>query len=235
MPLEKAHVKDAPGIDADGELSDERGARALQRTTTWLRDPMSMPPAGNGHDTSGPTDRRRDDALRGGAARGDRASRERPRAPAQVRGDRDASSARCRVRREEVRVEREPITEGNVDQALDGPEISEEEHEVVLHEERPVVEKEVVAKERVRLSAEERTDEETVSRGAAQGARRDRRRRRGPSTRPTQTSNRRRTNHGYPEPIRLGDRQRQGAGAGEGAGRAGEAEGRRPAGSGAHA
>ena len=67
------------------------------------------------------------------------------------------------VRREEVRVEREPITEGNVDQALDGPEISEEEHEVVLHEERPVVEKEVVAKERVRLTAEERTDEETVS------------------------------------------------------------------------
>jgi uncharacterized protein (TIGR02271 family) len=67
------------------------------------------------------------------------------------------------VRREEVRVEREPITEGNVDQALDGPEISEEEHEVVLHEERPVVEKEVVAKERVRLSTEEHTDEETVS------------------------------------------------------------------------
>ena len=60
-------------------------------------------------------------------------------------------------------VEREPITEGNVDQALDGPAISEEEHEVVLHEERPVVYKEVVPKERVRLSAEEHTDEETVS------------------------------------------------------------------------
>ena len=45
----------------------------------------------------------------------------------------------------------------------------------------------------------------------------------------------RRTSHGYPEPIRLGDRQRQGAGAGEGAGSAGEAQGRRPAGPGAHA
>jgi uncharacterized protein (TIGR02271 family) len=67
------------------------------------------------------------------------------------------------VRREEVRVEREPITEGNVDQALDGPEISEEEHEVVLHEERPVVDKEVVPKERVRLEKDEHTDEETVS------------------------------------------------------------------------
>ena len=67
------------------------------------------------------------------------------------------------VRREEVRVEREPITDANVGQALDGPEISEEEHEVVLHEERPVVEKEVVAKERVRLSTEAHSDEETIS------------------------------------------------------------------------
>jgi stress response protein YsnF len=36
------------------------------------------------------------------------------------------------VQREEVRVEREPITEANADQAMSGPEISEEEHEVVL-------------------------------------------------------------------------------------------------------
>ena len=40
------------------------------------------------------------------------------------------------VRREEVRVEREPITDANRDAALEGPDISEEEHEVVLHEER---------------------------------------------------------------------------------------------------
>ena len=33
----------------------------------------------------------------------------------------------------------------------------------MLHEERPVVEKEVVPKERVRLSTEEQTDEETIS------------------------------------------------------------------------
>jgi uncharacterized protein (TIGR02271 family) len=67
------------------------------------------------------------------------------------------------LRCEEVRVEREPITDGNVDQALDGPEISEEEHEVVLHEERPVVDKKTVPKERVRLTAEEHTGEQTVS------------------------------------------------------------------------
>jgi uncharacterized protein (TIGR02271 family) len=67
------------------------------------------------------------------------------------------------VRREEVRVEREPITADNVDQALAGPEISSEEHEVVLHEEEPVVEKRVVPKERVRMEKEQVTDEAQIS------------------------------------------------------------------------
>jgi uncharacterized protein (TIGR02271 family) len=67
------------------------------------------------------------------------------------------------VRREEVRVEREPITDANVGAAMDGPEISEEEHEVVLHEEEPVVEKRVVPKERVRLDTESRTEEREIS------------------------------------------------------------------------
>jgi uncharacterized protein (TIGR02271 family) len=67
------------------------------------------------------------------------------------------------VQREEVRIEREPITDENVDQAVSGPEISEEEHEVVLHEEQPVVEKRTVPKERVRLDKETVVDEQTVS------------------------------------------------------------------------
>ncbi|MFF9626830.1 DUF2382 domain-containing protein [Streptomyces griseosporeus] len=66
------------------------------------------------------------------------------------------------LRHEEVRVEREPITEENRGAALSGPEISEAEHEVVLHEERPVVETEAVPVERVRLTTEEHTEEETV-------------------------------------------------------------------------
>jgi hypothetical protein len=40
----------------------------------------------------------------------------------------------------------------NVDDALDGPVISEEEHEVVLQAEEPVVETRAVPKERVRVS-----------------------------------------------------------------------------------
>jgi uncharacterized protein (TIGR02271 family) len=67
------------------------------------------------------------------------------------------------VSHEEIRVEREPITDGNAGAAMDGPAISEEEHEVVLHAERPVVGKETVPVERVRLDTETVTDQETVS------------------------------------------------------------------------
>jgi uncharacterized protein (TIGR02271 family) len=67
------------------------------------------------------------------------------------------------VQREELRVEREPITDSNRDAALAGPDISDDEHEVVLHEEQPVVEKETVPLERVRLDTETVTDEQTVA------------------------------------------------------------------------
>ena len=67
------------------------------------------------------------------------------------------------VSREEVRVEREPITDANVGNAMDGPAISEEEHEVTLHAERPVVEKEAVPVERVRLDKETVTEQERVT------------------------------------------------------------------------
>jgi uncharacterized protein (TIGR02271 family) len=66
------------------------------------------------------------------------------------------------VRREHVRVEREPITDENRDQAMEGPEITEAEHEVILHEERPVAATETVPVERVRLEKESETAEETV-------------------------------------------------------------------------
>jgi uncharacterized protein (TIGR02271 family) len=67
------------------------------------------------------------------------------------------------VSREEVHLEREPITDANVGNAMDGPAISEEEHEVTLHAERPVVEKEAVPVERVRLDKDTVTDQQQVS------------------------------------------------------------------------
>ena len=67
------------------------------------------------------------------------------------------------VSHEEVRVEREPITDTNRDAALSGEPISEDEHEVTLRAEEPVVEKRTVPKERVRLDKDVHTEEREVS------------------------------------------------------------------------
>ncbi|REE99704.1 DUF2382 domain-containing protein [Thermomonospora umbrina] len=67
------------------------------------------------------------------------------------------------VSHEEVRLEREPITDQNRDAATSGPSISEADHEIVLHEERAVVSKETVPIERVRATKETVTEQQTVS------------------------------------------------------------------------
>jgi uncharacterized protein (TIGR02271 family) len=67
------------------------------------------------------------------------------------------------VSHEEVRVEREPITDANRDAAVSGEPISEDEHEVTLRAERPVAEKEAVPVERVRLATDTVTEDAQVS------------------------------------------------------------------------
>ncbi len=66
------------------------------------------------------------------------------------------------VSHEEVRIEREPITDANRGDALSGGDLTSEEHEVTLHAERAVVDKETVPVERVRLDTETVRSEETV-------------------------------------------------------------------------
>jgi uncharacterized protein (TIGR02271 family) len=115
-----------------------------------------------GHDTSGPTTddamTRSEEQLRVGTER-----REAGRARLRKYVVTENVTQTVPVSREEVRVEREPITDANRGDAYDGPAISEEEHEVTLHAERPVVEKEAVPVERVRLDKETVTTNETVS------------------------------------------------------------------------
>ncbi len=67
------------------------------------------------------------------------------------------------VSHEEVRLEREPVTDANRGAATSGSDISEEEHEVTLRAERPVVNKETVPVERVRLGTETVTEDHEVS------------------------------------------------------------------------
>jgi uncharacterized protein (TIGR02271 family) len=158
--FDKAQVKDAPGIDPDGQLSESEEAELYRHyglsdgATGDARETV-------GHDVSGPTTddamTRSEEELRIG-----KTERETGRARLRKYVVEEQVSQTVPVRREEVRVEREPITDGNVDDALAGPEISSEEHEVVLHEEEVVAEKRVVPKERVRLDTETVTEERQV-------------------------------------------------------------------------
>ena len=160
VPVARDRVKDAPSIEADGELSESEERRLYTHYDVAYGTDGAH--EANGGDVSGPTTddamTRSEEELRVGTER-----REAGRARLRKYVVFENQQRTVPVRREEVRVEREAIDDGNVDQALDGPEISEEEHEVVLHEERAVVDKEVLPKERVRLSTDEQTEQETIS------------------------------------------------------------------------
>ena len=174
VPVSKQQVKDAPHVEADQELSEAEERRLFEHygvpyTTEGSTTAQGAPNTGGeemgrgaGYDTSGPsTDdamTRSEEEMRVGVAR-----HERGRVRLRKYVVTEQVTQTVPVRHEEVRVEREPITDANVGQAMDGPEISEEEHEVVLHEEVPVVEKRVVPKERVRLDTEEVVEEQQVS------------------------------------------------------------------------
>ncbi len=115
-----------------------------------------------GRDTSGPTT---DDAMTRSEERLNVGKEKREAGRARLRKYvvTEQVQQTVPVTREEVRIEREPITEANRGDAMGGPDLSEEEHEVTLHEERAVIEKETVPVERVRLSKEQVTEEQTVS------------------------------------------------------------------------
>jgi uncharacterized protein (TIGR02271 family) len=175
LAVQKDLVKDAPQVDADGHLGDAENEALFQHYAGHLgtghdtaghdtadHDAPSHDTVDQGHDTSGPNT---DDAMT--------RSEER----LQV-GTQQVETGRARLRKyvvtenvtttvpvshEEVRVEREPITEDNRDAATSGTPISEEEHEITLHAEQPVVAKETVPVERVRLSSETVNEEATVN------------------------------------------------------------------------
>jgi uncharacterized protein (TIGR02271 family) len=166
VPYDKQLVKDAPRIDPDGHLS-EAEERQLWRHYGLDYDRTTRRRATGrgavGRDTSGPTTddamTRSEEELRVGTA-----ERERGRVRLRKYVTTEQVQQTVPVRREKVRVEREPITDANLDAATSGPDISEEEeHEVILREEEPVVEKRVVPRERVRLDKDTVTDQERVA------------------------------------------------------------------------
>jgi uncharacterized protein (TIGR02271 family) len=175
VPYQKQLVKDAPRIDTDQHLSEAEEQElwrhyGLDYDTGYTTDTTDRDRDGVydrvqdtavGRDTSGPTTddamTRSEEELRVGTTQ-----RERGRARLRKYVTTEQQQVTVPVQREEVRVEREPITDANLDAATRGPAISEEEHEVTLHEETPVVEKRAVPKERVRLDKETVTEQEQV-------------------------------------------------------------------------
>lgn len=67
------------------------------------------------------------------------------------------------VSHEEVRIVREPITDNGGGSGEVGVEINDDQTEIILHAEQPVVTTEAVAVERVRLAAETVTEEQEIS------------------------------------------------------------------------
>lgn len=183
LPYDKATVKDAPRVDTDGHLSPEEEAELYRYYGIGVTGtPVAQGgPSGTvdrdrdddgvfddvegrtvGRDTSGPTTdtamTRSEEQLNVGTQRV-----ETGRARLRKYVVTETQTVTVPVSREEVRLEREPISEANIGEALAGPAISEEEHEVTLHAERPVVDKEAVPVERVRLDTATVTEQQQVS------------------------------------------------------------------------
>ena len=165
VAYEKQLIKDAPRMAPDGHLSE------AEEQQPWRHDGLDY--GADYSDRAAQVRGTEDVDLPAGVGAGgreggyDRAvgttARERGRVRLRKCVTTEQEQVAVPVQREEVRVEREPITDANLDAATSGPEISEAEHEVVLHEEEPVVEKTTVPRERVWLDTETVTDERLVS------------------------------------------------------------------------
>lgn len=153
VPYDKSQVEGAPSMDDDGHLSPGE--------ETALYDYYEGVGRGFTSGQSGMADdamTRSEEELSVG-----KMQRETGRARLRKYVVTENVTTTVPVQHEEVRLEREPITDANVDRATSGPDISEGEHEIVLHAEEPVVEKRTVPREGVRLETDVVTDERPVS------------------------------------------------------------------------
>jgi uncharacterized protein (TIGR02271 family) len=157
LGVRKAKVKDAPHVGEDADHLSGREESELRRHY--------------GRPATGGTDADRDTT---GRARGADDSMTRSEERLRV-GTESEETGRVRLRKyvvteeqqvtvpvshEEVRLERDPVTDGK--HAGRGK-IEEETHEVTLHAEKPVVDKTTEAVETVRLGTRTVTEDETVS------------------------------------------------------------------------
>jgi uncharacterized protein (TIGR02271 family) len=162
----KDRVKDAPNMDPDGHLEPEQEQELFAYYGVGHQDRGERTTAGDGlrdvraadHGTDAAAMTRSEEELDIGTSR-----RETGRVRLRKHVVTDEVTRTVPVQREEVHVEREPITDRNVEDATTGPSLTEDEHEVVLHEEEVDVQKRTVPKERIRLDKDVHTDDLEVS------------------------------------------------------------------------
>jgi uncharacterized protein (TIGR02271 family) len=167
----KDQVSGAPQVEQDGHISEQEEAEIYRYyglsadgngTSFEKTDRTAGYDRSAGHDTSGPDT---DDAMTRSEEHLVAGTEQAEVGKARLRKHvvTETEQVQVPVSHEEVRLEREPITDANRDAAYSGGDITEEEHEVTLRAEKPVVGTETEAVERVRLGKETVTDTETVS------------------------------------------------------------------------
>ncbi|MFL5828324.1 MAG: YsnF/AvaK domain-containing protein [Solirubrobacteraceae bacterium] len=143
----------------DGPTAPRRAATRAEAAPPDLADQPGLPLSEPGSDSrANEAITRSEEELRIGLER-----RERGRVRLRKYVVTEQVTKTVPVRREVLRVEREPITEPSRHGALPESGITEEEHEVLLYEEEPIVEKRIVPKERVRLYTEVVEDQREIS------------------------------------------------------------------------
>ncbi len=164
VPYDKDKIKGAPHFQADQPLSEQDedqlysyyGLGSTAPAGDYAATSTRTDTAVSGRDTGGEVTRS-EEQLHVGTEKV-QAGRARLRKYVVT----EQQTVTVPVSHEEVRVEREPIAAGDRD-AHAGAEIGEAEQEVVLTEERPVVQKDVVAVEKVQLGTETVTEQRQVS------------------------------------------------------------------------
>lgn len=153
-PYDKGTIKDAPHAEPDGHLSQEDERRPYRHYGLEYAEARSQTglPEGQRAERAEEPITRSEEELRVG-----KTSRETGRVRLRRWVETEPVTQKVPVAHEEVRIEREPVTDPNAP-----AETSEAEQEVVLHEEEPLVEKQAVPKEQLRLEKEVVTEEEEV-------------------------------------------------------------------------
>jgi uncharacterized protein (TIGR02271 family) len=175
LAVTKDQVKGAPNLDADGHLQDSENEELYDYYGTSGQSAGYVDgdsydrgtgsdgyTRGEGRDTSGPNT---DDAMTRSEERVDVGTKQVEAGRARLRKYvvTENVTTTVPVSREEARIEREPITDANRGDALSGGDITEEEHEVTLRAEQPVVQKEAVPVERVRLTTDTVTEDQEIT------------------------------------------------------------------------